>query len=465
MKEMLAVLLALAATMTVAQPVQAQFDYVTNDGTITITGYTGPGLIVTIPGTINGLPVTSIGDGAFYDYYHLLGVTIPDSVTHLGFEAFENCFSLTNVTIGNGITRIGDQAFSYCVSLSTVQLPDNVTDIGNSAFARSGLRSVSFGARVTLIEEGAFFNCVNLSSVPILSGVTNIGDGGFEECWSLTNVTLGSNLTDIGESAFFGSALTQVIVPGSVTNLGDVAFDFCGQLGAIIVEEANPVCSSVAGVLFDKSQATVLQYPAGLPGSYAIPNGTISIGMDAFGGCEGLTDVTIPNSVTSIEHLAFDDCKGLTNVTVGSGVTNLGSYAFYADTSLQHLYFQGNAPSEDGTEFEGVGDMGGNTNATVYYLPGTSGWGTYYGGLPTAPWFQPKPLILQRGPGFGGCSNQFGFTISWATNATVVVEASSGLSPPVWLPVATNTLAAGSAYFSEPHWTNSPACFYRLRSP
>ena len=42
--------------------VQAQYTYTTNNGAITITGYTGPGGAVTIPSMTNGLPVTSIGD-------------------------------------------------------------------------------------------------------------------------------------------------------------------------------------------------------------------------------------------------------------------------------------------------------------------------------------------------------------------------------------------------------------------
>ena len=44
----------------------AQFIYITNNGTITITGYTGTNADVVIPTIINGLPVTSIGVGAFW---------------------------------------------------------------------------------------------------------------------------------------------------------------------------------------------------------------------------------------------------------------------------------------------------------------------------------------------------------------------------------------------------------------
>jgi hypothetical protein len=107
----------------------------------------------------------------------------------------------------------------------------------------------------------------------------------------------------------------------------------------------------------------------------------------------------------------------------------------------------------------------GFTPARVYYLPGTTGWGPTFGGRPTALWLLPTPLILNNGPRFGVQTNRFGFVISWATNASVVVEASTDLAHPIWSPVGTNTLTSGSSYFSDSQWTNYPARFYRLRSP
>jgi hypothetical protein len=62
-------------------------------------------------------------------------------------------------------------------------------------------------------------------------------------------------------------------------------------------------------------------------------------------------------------------------------------------------------------------------------------------------------------------SNAFGFVISWATNASVVVEACTNLASPVWQPIQTNTLTGGTAYFSDAQWTNYPARFYQLGSP
>jgi hypothetical protein len=59
--------------------------------------------------------------------------------------------------------------------------------------------------------------------------------------------------------------------------------------------------------------------------------------------------------------------------------------------------------------------------------------------------------------------NQFGFNLTGYSGQVVVVEACTDLANPVWLPVGTNTLTTGSAYFSDPQWTNYPGRYYRLR--
>jgi len=99
-----------AALLALPTVVRAQFIYTTNNGTITITGYTGSNGDLTIPDTINGLPVTSIGDEAF-DGCGLTSATIPDSVTSVGEFAFANNLFLATVYIGSCVTNIGDRAF------------------------------------------------------------------------------------------------------------------------------------------------------------------------------------------------------------------------------------------------------------------------------------------------------------------------------------------------------------------
>src|ERR1700679_451685 len=100
----------------------AQFNYTINSRAVTITGYTGSGGAVTIPATINGHPVTSIGASAFLDS-SLTSVTIPNTITNIGDSAFYGCIDLPGVTIPNSVTSIGQYAFEECYSLANVIIP------------------------------------------------------------------------------------------------------------------------------------------------------------------------------------------------------------------------------------------------------------------------------------------------------------------------------------------------------
>ena len=114
---------------------RAQFGYTSNAGGVTITNYTGPGGAVNIPATINGLPVTGIGDSAFANNHSLTSVTIPAGVTGIGQNAFSDCIGLTSVTIPPGVTNIGDSAFYFCTNLTAVAIPGSVSILANYAFA------------------------------------------------------------------------------------------------------------------------------------------------------------------------------------------------------------------------------------------------------------------------------------------------------------------------------------------
>ena len=78
----------------------------------------------------------------------------------------------------------------------------------------------------------------------------------------------------------------------------------------------NPAYSSVAGVLFNQNQTTLIQYLGVIAGPYTIPKSVTSIGDSAFYGCSSLTSVTIGTNVTSIGADAFSGCTSLTSVTI-----------------------------------------------------------------------------------------------------------------------------------------------------
>ena len=109
--------------MVSAATLQADdYNYTTNNGTVTISKYTGSDRAVVIPGTINGLQVTGIGDYAFAGYGIMSSVTIPDSVTSIGVNAFYSCRSLANVTIPDNVVSVGEYAFCDCRGLTNVIL-------------------------------------------------------------------------------------------------------------------------------------------------------------------------------------------------------------------------------------------------------------------------------------------------------------------------------------------------------
>src|ERR1039458_10085747 len=89
-----------------------QVAYTTNNGTVTITAYLGSGGAVSIPDTISGLPVTSIGTNAFSECTSLTSFTIPSSVTSIGTNAFTGCTSLTSVYCEGDAPTVDQSAFS-----------------------------------------------------------------------------------------------------------------------------------------------------------------------------------------------------------------------------------------------------------------------------------------------------------------------------------------------------------------
>lgn len=461
--------------------VLTQLLYITNGSVITITGYTGPGGPVVIPSTLNGLRVGGIGSNAWLNCTSLTGMTLPNTVTAFGDAAFAGCTALGSITIPN--FAYGHGVFSNCTSLTNISFAPGAPIIGNAEFSGcTALATINIPANVFYIEDWAFQNCSNLTAVyyqgnapqadttvfaganhvtnyylpkttgwgatfagrpavPILftyatnSGaitvtkyigiwgsvvipdsinglpVTGVGNATFYQCASLTNVTIGTNITSIAGQAFVG----------------------CPNLLTITVDAGNPVYSSLDGVLFNKNRSALLYFPGGRSGSYTIPDG-----------------------VTSIPSYAFQACPNLTRLTVPGSVTSIGTLAFNADPALVAMYFKGNAPNVAWSGF----DI--QNTVTVYYLPGTGGWDTNLGGLPTALW---TPQALTGDGGFGVRTNQFGFNIFWSDQHVVVVEGCTDLIDPVWVPLATNTLSGSSIYFCDPQWTNYPGRFYRLRSP
>ncbi len=285
----------------------------------------------------------------------------------------------------------------------------------------------------------------------------------------------GYPVTSIGNVAFSETNVTSVMIPSSVTSIAQLLFDG-PNLTAITVATNNPVFSSVAGVLFDKNQDTLIECPGGLAGSYTIPNSVTTIAETAFWQCRNLTSVTMGNSVNSIARDAFANATSLTNILIGNGVTSIGYYAFWnctslttitipgsvtnigygavnvgtfsGCTSLTSIFFGGNAPipNNDTSVFQF------DANAVAYYLLGTVGWGATFDGIPTSAILPPAPKL-----GISSYGSQPAVFFPTATGTNFVLQMNTDLNTTNWVTVSNAIPISGFIITNS-----SGAVFFRL---
>ena len=301
-------------------------------------------------------PVTSIADSAFYSNWSLIEVTIPNSVTTIGDYAFASCSGLKTVTIPNAMTSIGRNAFYGCTGLTEVTIPNAVTSIGINAFyGCTGLTEVTIPNSVTTIGERAFYRCTGLQTViwnarnaEYYNGLSY--DSPFSNCDRLTDFVFGEEVEHI--PAYLCRELTllnTIVIPNSVTSIGISAFDGCSGLTEVIWNARN---------------VQDFQDNSSRP----------------FSGCDRLTDfvfgeevehipaylcreltllntIVIPNSVTSIGTNAFSFCRGLTKVSIPNSVKTIGNWAFYRCTGLTTVTIGNSVTTIEDGAFNGCTQM------------------------------------------------------------------------------------------------------------
>lgn len=205
----------------------AQFQFATNNGVLTITQYTGPGGAVVIPSTVDSMPVVTIGENSFLQVQSVTSVTIPNSVTNIGHHAFTGCSNLVNVTLPSSLQHIAIAAFSACTSLGSIQLPNPITKIENSTFENChSLTNIIFPASLTEIGWHAFEGCSSLRRVSIPQGVLLLGVQAFNNCANLESVILPKSLVFILQQAFANNPqLKEVYVRGNAPGFTPELFD------------------------------------------------------------------------------------------------------------------------------------------------------------------------------------------------------------------------------------------------
>ena len=278
----------------------------------------------------------------------LVSLTLGAGVEYVGMNAFRNCDALTEIRINSAATELvlGNAAFYGCISLGSVILPENVKNIPAMAFYGAvALREVTAHAldnvgaqafdgcsalqRFTAesarsVGKYAFRGAKELSALAFnFALLTNIEEGAFDGCKALdVDLSKMTNLETVGEGAFRNTALTRLVLPGTVNSLGFLAFEGCTEL--VYVDLSQTSLTSVSDGMFKgfTKLETVL-----------LPTNLEIIGKGAFKNT-AIKNIVIPASVVTIGERAFEGCSALASVEFGAAVETIGAYAFGSASSL-----------------------------------------------------------------------------------------------------------------------------------
>lgn len=280
----------------------------TDDGSAILAGFTGTETEITLPAEIDGTPVKSIADSAFYNHKELKSITIPEGIESIGDSAFSWCTSLRDILIPGSVTAIRNAAFSWCTSLADVKLPDSVKSIGESGFERcTALKNITLSKGLTAIAPSLFERCENLESIEIPTGVKTIGKDAFKRCAKLTDVSIPESVTLIDEGAFKGcESLGTIDIPAAVKTIEESAFEWCTALKSI-----------------------------------RIPDSVTSLGKSAFFNCTNLESTEIGKGVKTIKKSTFSGCTALKIVTISVSVESIKADAFRSCTNLKEIRYGG----------------------------------------------------------------------------------------------------------------------------
>ena len=191
---------------------------------IKITRYLGEDKeSITVPSTINGHTVASIGGYIQTNIYrspfkrNLHRISLPDTLKKIDNHAFFNCLNLTEIDIPDSVDSIGNWAFYNCINLESINIPKSVKSIGAYAFyGCSNLSIVNLPKTIAKIESYTFTNCKNLVSITIPDFINSIGGYAFVGCSNLKSVTIPNNIVKIDSEAF--EAHTELIRSSYIRN-------------------------------------------------------------------------------------------------------------------------------------------------------------------------------------------------------------------------------------------------------
>ncbi len=304
------------------------FQYTVANNEVEIVKYINNEDTVSIPSTIDGYPVTSIGGYAFFCDL-LSSVKIPSSVTNIGNGAFSDCYNLEYIDIPNTITSIGSFAFNGTKYDTENRAADGILYLENYLVSADCYTTTYTNYTVksgTKVIAGYTFGSIeSLEKITIPDSVVYIGNEAFTGCLNLSDVTIGEGVQTIGDRAFaYCTSLDSITLPDSVVNLGEEAFRGCESLSCI---DFSANLKSIEWCTFQSTALTAV----------ILPDSVEYIGKYAFSYMESLSSVTFGKGTSKIDEAAFTNCSKLSYVSFSEALEYIGENAFYSCSNLKKV--------------------------------------------------------------------------------------------------------------------------------
>lgn len=332
------------------------FDYYLNDDNTTLTLSTINKAkqdlvtaILTIPSTINGFNVTTIGENLFNSNKKISEIILPSSIKEIQNGAFMDS-TLASISLNENLQLIGKNAFTRCSKLTKVTIPDSVVTIDSSAFLGCGsLNEVSFSSNSSLkeINSEAFKNCSKLTGFVLPSNVNSIGNNAFENA-GLTAFDMTNNkiISEFPSKMFSGCKFITYTIPTQIKKINDGVFLNCNSLQTLFIDE-NTLIDEIPS-LFIKG-CSLLKY-FGKASAYDdtlknqviinIPNSIKVINTEAFSSLKATSIIFENNSsLDEIKDLAFSSNSVISEITLPSSLQFIGDSAFSNCNKLKDISF------------------------------------------------------------------------------------------------------------------------------
>jgi hypothetical protein len=322
--------------------------------------------------------ITKIGTGAFWNNTDVVEIRLPDTLEVIAGDAFVYCDNLEKVVIPTTVYEMGDNPFAGCPKITIECLSDDFILEDGVLFDKAKRVLIHYTPskpndtytipeKVEWVGKHSFYKCLNLREVVITENVAFMGNNVFSDCSNIRlvnqsphfkyingvlynreltqifhysigskikNIVIENGVRTIGRNSFWNAReIETVTIPEAVRQIGYNPFSYCLNLEFI---NHSPFYKLIDGVLYSSDLKELVCCTSKVAEhEIHLPVELVSIGRNAFTGCESLKTITLPGNLKFIARGAFSGCINLERIIIPQNVESIGDWAFNNCTSLQ----------------------------------------------------------------------------------------------------------------------------------